>query len=426
MLVAVIAPFFTSFLVRTLSWQYLLGDNELWSSAAAARCTCSGADGHLLATPFAVVTGLTYNFLPFMVLPLYASLEKIDPRLLEAGADLYASPFDDVPQGHAAAVDARPGRRHAADLHPRRRRLHQLRAARQPADPDDRQRDPGPLRAPATTRPPPSLSVTLMAAIVLMVFVYVRRAGTEELRVSASRRWLGDRLSLLAIGLLVLLYMFVPIFVVIADVVQRARRAATATASTGSRWTTGRNLCGPSHLRSSVRPARRSGCWPRCVATLLGTLMAFAMVRHRFRGRAAANLFVFLPMATPEIVMGSSLLALFVNAGLRRRARLLDHLHRARAVLPVLRRGDRQGAARRPGPAAGAGRDGPLRQRVADVLAGHASRWSSPASWRRRCCRFSLSFDDFIITNLNAGQHGDLPDVRLGRRASAASRRRST
>ena len=49
------------------------------------RCTSSAPDGRLLATPFAVVTGLTYNFLPFMVLPLYASLEKIDPRLIEAG-----------------------------------------------------------------------------------------------------------------------------------------------------------------------------------------------------------------------------------------------------------------------------------------------------------------------------------------------------
>ncbi len=52
-----------------------------------------GDQGHLLATPFAVVAGLTYNFLPFMVLPLYASLDKIDPRLHEAGDDLYASPF---------------------------------------------------------------------------------------------------------------------------------------------------------------------------------------------------------------------------------------------------------------------------------------------------------------------------------------------
>ena len=52
-----------------------------------------GADGRLLATPVAVVAGLTYNFLPFMVLPLFASLDKIDPRLIEAAGDLYANPF---------------------------------------------------------------------------------------------------------------------------------------------------------------------------------------------------------------------------------------------------------------------------------------------------------------------------------------------
>ncbi len=92
MLVLVIAPFFTSFLVRTLAWQMLLGDNT-WTVHALRSLHLLGADGHLLATPFAVVTGLTYNFLPFMVLPLYASLEKMDPRLIEAGGDLYASPF---------------------------------------------------------------------------------------------------------------------------------------------------------------------------------------------------------------------------------------------------------------------------------------------------------------------------------------------
>ncbi|MDO9497469.1 MAG: ABC transporter permease, partial [Nocardioides sp.] len=67
MLVAVIAPFFTSFLVRTLAWQYLLGDNELLVSILR-KVHILGSDGYLLDTPFAVVTGLTYGFLPFMVL----------------------------------------------------------------------------------------------------------------------------------------------------------------------------------------------------------------------------------------------------------------------------------------------------------------------------------------------------------------------
>ncbi len=70
-------------------------------------------------------------------------------------------------------------------------------------------------------------------------------------------------------------------------------------------------------------------------STILGTLMAFALVRHRFRGRAVANLLIFLPMASPEIVMGSSLLALFVSAGFVGPAGLLDDPDRPHHVLPV-------------------------------------------------------------------------------------------
>ena len=103
MLVAVIAPFFTSFLVRTLAWKSILADNGFVVNVLQFLHVL-GPDGRLLATSVAVVTGLAYNFLPFMVLPLYASLEKIDPRLLEAGTDLYASGVHGVPQDHPAAV----------------------------------------------------------------------------------------------------------------------------------------------------------------------------------------------------------------------------------------------------------------------------------------------------------------------------------
>jgi len=91
MLVLVIAPFFTSFLIRTLAWKIVLADQG-WLVGALQWVGLLGENGRLLATPTAVVLGLTYNFLPFMVLPLYASLEKIDPRLLEAATDLYATP----------------------------------------------------------------------------------------------------------------------------------------------------------------------------------------------------------------------------------------------------------------------------------------------------------------------------------------------
>ncbi len=79
----------------------------------------------MLASPFAVVCGMVYNFLPFTMLPLYTSLEKIDPRLHEAGRDLYCSALPDLALRHLPL--SLPGviARHPADLHPGRRRLHQ-------------------------------------------------------------------------------------------------------------------------------------------------------------------------------------------------------------------------------------------------------------------------------------------------------------
>jgi spermidine/putrescine transport system permease protein len=92
MLICVVAPMFTSFLVRTLAWKTILSDNG-WLVGILRSVGLLDADGRLLATPIAVIAGLTYNFLPFLVLPLYANLEKLDGRLLEAASDLYASPL---------------------------------------------------------------------------------------------------------------------------------------------------------------------------------------------------------------------------------------------------------------------------------------------------------------------------------------------
>lgn len=100
-LVLVIAPFFTSFLIRTLAWRTILSDTGPVTGFAQATGLTSllqavglTATDTLLASKFAVIAGLTYNFLPFMILPLYASLERLDPRLVEAASDLYASPWE--------------------------------------------------------------------------------------------------------------------------------------------------------------------------------------------------------------------------------------------------------------------------------------------------------------------------------------------
>ena len=91
-LVLVIMPFLTNFLVRTLTWKIILSDNG-WVVQALQSLGPLPDGGRLLATGWAVVAGLTYNFLPFMTLPLYVSLEKVDGRLIEAASDLYATPF---------------------------------------------------------------------------------------------------------------------------------------------------------------------------------------------------------------------------------------------------------------------------------------------------------------------------------------------
>ncbi len=89
MLFAVVAPFFTTYLIRTYAWQTILSDQSPVVSVLKSLGLASS--GHVLATGSAVIAGITYNFLPFMVLPIYASLERIDERLIEAAKDLYAS-----------------------------------------------------------------------------------------------------------------------------------------------------------------------------------------------------------------------------------------------------------------------------------------------------------------------------------------------
>jgi spermidine/putrescine transport system permease protein len=179
MLALVIAPFFTSFLIRTLSWKLLLSDNGFVVDFLKT-VHILGSDGRLLATTAAVVTGLTYNFLPFMILPLYASLEKIDARLIEAGGDLFAGPFTTfrtvtlplsmpgVVAGTLLTFIPAAGDYINAQL---------LGTPKQRMIGNDIQR----LFAAGAYPTAAALSVTLMAAIVVLVLFYVRRAGTEEL-----------------------------------------------------------------------------------------------------------------------------------------------------------------------------------------------------------------------------------------------------
>ncbi|MEO6511342.1 MAG: ABC transporter permease [Nocardioides sp.] len=180
MLVLVIAPFFTSFLVRTLSWKLILADDGLIVNTLQF-VHILGSDGRLLATPFAVIAGLTYNFLPFMVLPLFASVDKIDQRLIEASSDLYGSPFvgfwkvtwplslPGVISGTLLTFIPAAGDYINAQLlgSPNQRMVGNV-IQNLFTDAND---------YPAAG----ALSMIMMLLIVAMVLFYVRRAGTEEL-----------------------------------------------------------------------------------------------------------------------------------------------------------------------------------------------------------------------------------------------------
>jgi spermidine/putrescine transport system permease protein len=213
-------------------------------------------------------------------------------------------------------------------------------------------------------------------------------------------RFIGRHL-VMVLGLIVLLYLFAPIVVVMLMSFNKPKGRLSYTFD-GFTWDNWQHPCQPYGLCDAVSTSLRIGLLATVVATALGTLMAFAMVRHRFRGRSATNLFIFLPMASPEIVLGSSLLALFVSSGFGGKLGfwtiLIAHVMFCLSFVVVTVK------------ARLAGMDGRLEQAAMDL---YANEWQTfwrvtfplvfPGIMAAALLSFSLSFDDFILTNLNAG-----------------------
>ena len=180
LLFLVVAPFFTSFLLRTIAWKIILSDSGPLLGPLKGIGLAS-EEFRLLSTPVAVISGITYNFLPFMTLPLYASLDRIDPRLIEAAADLYARPFTGfrkvtfplsmpgVVGGTLLTFIPAAGDYINAQLlgSPKDKMIGNVIESQ-----FIRIRD-YPVAA--------SMSFVLLVTILVLVTVYIRRAGTEEL-----------------------------------------------------------------------------------------------------------------------------------------------------------------------------------------------------------------------------------------------------
>jgi spermidine/putrescine transport system permease protein len=180
LLFLIIAPFFTSFLLRTLSWKIIFADNGMLLGPLKDLGLLPESF-RLLATPIAVIAGITYNFLPFMTLPLYVALEKIPPSLLEASQDLYAGGWSrfrrvtfplalpGVVAGSLLTFIPAVGDFVNAELlgNPRSQMIGNVIQAKFLKTAD----------YPAGA----ALSFTLMAAILVAVLIYARIAGTEQL-----------------------------------------------------------------------------------------------------------------------------------------------------------------------------------------------------------------------------------------------------
>lgn len=179
-LVMVIAPFFTSFLIRTNAWKLILADRG-WVVQGLQHLHVLGQDGRLLATPFAAIAGLTYNYLPFAILPLYTSIEKLDQRLVEAAGDLYASPLRAFRQ--VTLPLTMPGVV-GATLLTFIPAMGDYINAQLLGSTNDRVVGSDIQSLFTTTGDYASagaLSVILLAVILVLTMFYVRRAGTEEL-----------------------------------------------------------------------------------------------------------------------------------------------------------------------------------------------------------------------------------------------------
>ncbi len=216
--------------------------------------------------------------------------------------------------------------------------------------------------------------------------------------------WLGQRIVAI-FGLLVLVYLFLPVMLVVAfsfnDV--QGRFNFTWQGFSLKNWA---NACGVPGLCPAVGRSLQVAVIATIGATILGTLIAFALVRHSFRGRTAANLLIYLPMATPELVMGSSLLALFLNLGVSRGLPtiLIGHVMFNISYVVVTVKARLQG------------HDARLEEAAMDL---YADEWTTfrkvtlplamPGIVAGGLLAFALSFDDFVITSFVAGTEVTFP-----------------
>ena len=216
-------------------------------------------------------------------------------------------------------------------------------------------------------------------------------------------RWLS-RHGIRIYAVIAFAYLFVPVAYTFAySFNDSAKSNLNWRSFTTEKWA---NPCGAPDVCPALVNSLKIGLVATVIATVLGTMVAFALARHRFRGRTVTNLTIFLPMATPEVVLGASLLALFLNLGVNLGTTTIVIAHVMFCISFVIVTVKARLASLDPR----------LEQAAMDLYANEVQTFRritlplvAPGIMAGALLAFSLSFDDFIITNFNSGDVNTFP-----------------
>ena len=417
LLFAVIAPFFTTYLIRTLAWQTILSDQSAVVDFLGSLGLLGSAD-RVLDTPASVIAGLTYNFLPFMILPIYATLERLDVRLIEAANDLYASaraafwrvtlPLSAPGIVAGMLLTFIPAVGDYVNAYflggPNQAMIGNVIQGQY------LQLANYPIAA--------ALSFVLMALIMVAVVIYLWRVGVGALMGDGEERsdgvraqlgagrvrargafgWIREH-ALGAYAAAAVAYMLIPIAVIVLFSFNDPTGNFNISwqGFTLDHW---RDPFGDQALTDALVTSLKLAALSTVIATAIGTMLALALVRHRFFGRRAANVLVLVPMATPEVVIGAALLSMFVYLDVARGfpTLLIAHVMFSISFVVVVVRSRLIGF------------DPALEEAAADLGAGPLARFRTvtlpllaPGVIAAAALAFALSIDDFVVSNFNSG-----------------------
>ena len=227
--------------------------------------------------------------------------------------------------------------------------------------------------------------------------------GTRATPAQRASRWLS-RNAIRIYAVVGFTYLFIPVaYTFVYSFNDSGKSNLNWRGFTTEKWA---NPCGAPDVCPALVNSLKIGLMATVIATVLGTMVAFALARHRFRGRTATNLTIFLPMATPEIVLGASLLALFLNMGLALGTSTIVIAHVMFCISFVIVTVKARLASLDPR----------LEQAAMDLYANELQTFrritlplAAPGIMAGALLAFSLSFDDFIITNFNSGSVNTFP-----------------